>query len=263
MLVLGLLIGAVLGLTGAGGGMLAVPALMFGQGWSVAEAAPAALLAVAAGAWLGTLDGLRHGLARYRAALLMAAVGLPFGALGLMLAGRLSPDALQATFAVFMLVAAVRLLRGGREALAEHDQALCRVHADTGRLVWTPLTITVMTALGALAGLLSGLLGVGGGFVLVPLLARYTELSLAAVVATSLMVVALTASLGAALAVLHGSMPPASAVLPFTAAVLAGMWGGRRLSARLRPAVVMRTFAMLLLAVALAMLASRLPGFGV
>ena len=50
MLVLGLLIGAVLGLTGAGGGMLAVPALMFGQGWSVAEAAPAALLAVAAGA---------------------------------------------------------------------------------------------------------------------------------------------------------------------------------------------------------------------
>ena len=93
-----------------------------------------------------------------------------------------------------------------------------------------------MTALGALAGLLSGLLGVGGGFVLVPLLARYTELSLAAVVATSLMVVALTASLGAALAVLHGSMPPASAVLPFTAAVLAGMWGGRRLSARLRPA---------------------------
>ena len=48
-----------------------------------------------------------------------------------------------------------------------------------------------------------------------------------------------------------------------TELLLAGMWGGRRLSARLRPAVVMRAFAMLLLAGALAMLASRLPGFGV
>ena len=82
ILLLGVLVGLVLGLTGAGGGMLAVPALVFGMGWTVAQAAPVALLAVAAAAWLGSIDGLRHGLARYRAALLMALAALPSTTLG-------------------------------------------------------------------------------------------------------------------------------------------------------------------------------------
>ncbi|MCP6726012.1 TSUP family transporter, partial [Klebsiella pneumoniae] len=64
-LLLGALVGAVLGLTGAGGGILAVPALMASQGWSVQQAAPVALLAVAAGAALGAWEGWRRGEVRY------------------------------------------------------------------------------------------------------------------------------------------------------------------------------------------------------
>ncbi|MFB9158825.1 TSUP family transporter, partial [Chromobacterium violaceum] len=81
-LLLGVLVGAVLGLTGAGGGILAVPALMASQGWSVPQAAPVALLAVAAGAALGAWEGWRRGEVRYRAAALMALCGLPGSALG-------------------------------------------------------------------------------------------------------------------------------------------------------------------------------------
>ena len=70
MLILeGLAIGTLLGLTGAGGGILAVPALMASQGWTVAQAAPVGLLAVTLAALVGTVEGLFKRIVRYRAAL--------------------------------------------------------------------------------------------------------------------------------------------------------------------------------------------------
>ena len=70
---LGLLVGVILALTGAGGGILAVPALVFGTGIGVAQAGPIGLLAVGIAASLGAILGLRAGQVRYRAALLIAA----------------------------------------------------------------------------------------------------------------------------------------------------------------------------------------------
>jgi uncharacterized membrane protein YfcA len=63
-LILGILVGAILGLTGAGGGILAVPALVAGMGLSMQQAAPMALVAVAGSAVLGALEGLRKKLVR-------------------------------------------------------------------------------------------------------------------------------------------------------------------------------------------------------
>ncbi|WP_241137097.1 TSUP family transporter, partial [Achromobacter xylosoxidans] len=83
---LGLCIGASLGLTGAGGGILAVPALMFGLHMSLAQAAPVALIAVGAASAVGAIQGLRSGLVRYKAALLMAITGAITAPLGLALA---------------------------------------------------------------------------------------------------------------------------------------------------------------------------------
>ena len=73
---LGVLIGAIMGLMGAGGGILAVPVLVAGLHWSMQQAAPVALVAVAAGAVVGALDGFRHRLVRYKAAMLMAVCGM-------------------------------------------------------------------------------------------------------------------------------------------------------------------------------------------
>src|SRR3546814_5533300 len=72
---LGLVIGAVLGLTGAGGGIFAVPALVFGLGMDMRAAAPLALMAVGSAAMLGALQGLRQGLVRYKAAIVLATAG--------------------------------------------------------------------------------------------------------------------------------------------------------------------------------------------
>ncbi|WP_236849643.1 sulfite exporter TauE/SafE family protein [Chromobacterium subtsugae] len=102
MLLLGALVGAVLGLTGAGGGILAVPALMAAQGWSLPQAAPVALLAVAAGAALGAYEGWRRQLVRYRAAAWMAASGVPFAAAGASVAHLLPAPLLSTLFALAM-----------------------------------------------------------------------------------------------------------------------------------------------------------------
>lgn len=85
-LILGSLVGAVLGLTGAGGGILAVPALVVGMGLPMQQATPVALIAVAGSAAIGALEGFRQGLVRYRAALLMAVAGVPLTSLGVKLA---------------------------------------------------------------------------------------------------------------------------------------------------------------------------------
>lgn len=255
IIALGALVGLVLGLTGAGGGILAVPALMLSQGWGVAQAAPVALLAVAAGAWTGTFDGLRRGLARYRAAMVMALAALPTTALGLALAQHVPARVLTGLFALVMVVVAVRTLRGRGAAGDESEQVICRVDGETGRFVWTPVSFMAITGFGALAGLLTGLLGVGGGFVIVPVLRRYTELSMAAVVATALMVVALVSTSSVAMAWYQGGDLPLALALPFILAVVAGMILGRMLAPRLSPQRSLQAFAWLLLAVAGVLLA--------
>src|SRR5437868_3455582 len=113
----GLLIGIVLGLTGAGGGILAVPALVLGLGWPMTQAAPVALFAVGAAAAVGAVDGLRKGMVRWRAALLMALLGAVFTPLGLFFAHRLPESLLMALFCVVLLIVAWRMfsqVRGDR-----------------------------------------------------------------------------------------------------------------------------------------------------
>lgn len=82
----GIAIGIILGLTGAGGGILAIPALVIGLGWTITQSTPVALFAVSAAAAVGAVDGLRKGLVRYRAAVLMALLGAVCSPLGVYVA---------------------------------------------------------------------------------------------------------------------------------------------------------------------------------
>src|SRR3546814_2720668 len=104
--VLGLVIGAILGLTGAGGGIFAVPALMFGLGMEIHQAAPVALLAVGMAAGLGALQGLRQGIVRYKAAAVLALAGAMTAPLGIKLAKWLAPSSLNLILVAIMLVVA-------------------------------------------------------------------------------------------------------------------------------------------------------------
>ena len=257
-LLLGVFIGAVLGLTGAGGGILAVPALALGMGWSMQQAAPVALVAVASSAALGAIEAFRKGLVRYRAAALMAVSALPFTWLGVTLARTLPQRVLTAIFAALLLLVATRLLRqalGAGAAEAQADAALARMDPATGRLRWNRPTAFLLAGIGSLTGMATGLLGVGGGFIIVPLLRRFTDVTMHGIVATSLLVIALVGAGGVVAALLHGAVLPVGLTLLFTVATAAGMLAGRSLAHRLSARHVQLGFATILLIVALGMFA--------
>jgi len=242
-----------MGLTGAGGGILAVPALVLVLHWSVAQAGPVALIAMAIAAAIGAIDGLRRGQVRYRAAAFMAAIGMMFAPVGLIAALHVPERALLAAFAVTLLVVAARMLRGARDAGEPPPNAVCHVDAATGRLRWTPRSASVLAAVGAAAGFLSGLLGVGGGFVIVPALRRFTDITMQGIVATSLALIALVSTGTVVMAALHGRPMPLAVAAPFAAGAAIGMAGGRLVAGRLAPAQLQRAFALLTLAVGAAL----------
>ena len=255
---LGLVVGIVLALTGAGGGILAVPALIFGAGLGVAEAGPIGLLAVGMAAALGAGLGLKAGIVRYKAALLIAGVGMLFFPLGIWLSNSMDNRWLGIVFAIVLLFVAYRTFRQAQSGVGfdEHASRLavpCVRDAANGRFVWTTRCARALSVSGTLAGFLSGLLGVGGGFVLVPALQRYTDLAMQSVVATSLAVIALVSVSGVILSPVAGNLTWGIA-LPFCAGALAGMLGGRLIASRLAGEQLQKGFSLVSALAALAMI---------
>lgn len=256
---LGSLMGLVLGLTGAGGAVLAVPMLMWGLNWTLPQAAPVALLAVAASAAIGTLAAWDVAVIRYRAAVLMSLIGMIFSPLGLIAADWLPANVLTALFAAVLIMVSLRMFRATLpHAKAAADaglaQRVCQVRSDDRRIAWNRRCFAAIAATGSLTGLLSGLLGVGGGFVIVPALRAVTSLTMHAAIATSLMTVSLTSAGTVVAAVLQGKPLPVLIALPFVAGAIAGMLLGRKLSSRLAGHGLQRGFALLLGAISIAML---------
>ncbi|MFB7469732.1 sulfite exporter TauE/SafE family protein [Kitasatospora sp. NPDC056184] len=241
----GAVVGLVLGGLGGGGGILAVPALIYLLGLSPAAATTAALLIVLATSISAIVAHTRAGTIRWRTALAFAAAGLIPAALTGAAAARLPQSVLTAAFALVAALAAVRMLRPPRPVPAD---AAAPVGARPGRAA----------ASGAGLGALTGLLGVGGGFLAVPALVGAVGLSMEAAVGTSLPVIAVNAS--ASLATRGGGAAGLdwAVIAPFTAAAVLGAWDGKRLAARLSGAVLQRVFAVLLLGVAAVMGADAL-----
>lgn len=256
-LALGLAVGVIMALTGAGGGILAVPLLIFGAQLQLSQAAPVALLAVGISAALGALMGLKNDVVRYKAALLMASLGMLLAPLGVWLSDRVNNDWLSILFALILLFVAYRTFRQARKEQADKPSPgrapPCLVGAETGRFVWSAHCARVLGLSGAVAGILAGLLGVGGGFVMVPALKRYTDLAMQSIIATSLAVIALVSVSGVASSVIAGSLDLKIA-LPFAAGALGGMVLGRIGASRIQGARLQQGFATVSAIVAIGMI---------
>jgi uncharacterized membrane protein YfcA len=251
---LGALIGLVLALTGAGGGVLAIPLLVFGLHLPVQQAAPVGLVAVGLAAALVAALGLKEGLVRYRAAALIGVAGMLVAPLGVWLAQHLPNRPLLGAFSLVLLYTAWRLLRkkpAGNEAAVGVP---CHVSEADHRIAWTLPCARALGGTGLLSGLLSGLLGVGGGFVIVPALTRYTDLDVRSIQVTSLAVIALVSVSGVSAAALHGSVPWLIA-LPFAGGAAAALRVGRLLASRIDGKRLQQAFAWFTVLVALLMLA--------
>lgn len=248
----GIAIGLLLGMTGAGGGVLAVPALVLGLGWSITQAAPVALMAVGGAAALGAIDGLRKGIVRYKAALLMAVLGALLAPVGLYVAHRLPASVLATLFSAVLVMVAVRMAPtpgAATAATASWQQKNCMLDPLTGRLHWTPRCALTLAVLGASCGFLTGLLGVGGGFLLVPAFRQLTDIRVHGIVATSLAVIALVSTVAIVGALRSGiSIPPVGGA--FIGACLVGMVAGRLLAPKVPAQALQRLFAGLCLVVA-------------
>jgi uncharacterized protein len=257
---LGTVVGLILALTGAGGGILAVPLLVFGLHLSIMQAAPVGLIAVGAASAFGAVLGLRKGLVRYRAAALIGVTGMLLAPLGVRL-GRIVPNApLTVAFSLVLAWVAWRMFSQARRGTAPGTQAHaspqlpCVLDPGAGRLIWTLPCAWALAGTGLVSGLLSGLLGVGGGFVIVPSLSRFTNVAMPGIFATSLAVIALVSVGGVASAAWQGSIAWDVAA-PFAAGAVIALLAGRLVAARLAGARLQQAFAAISAVVSVLLLA--------
>jgi uncharacterized protein len=260
LLAMGSAVGAVQVLTGAGGGILALPLLLLGTTMSVQAATPVALMAVAVSAGVATVAGLQAGLVRYRAACMMAIFGWMASPVGVWMAHQVPSNILAMLFAMLMLRNAVAFWMQPAQGAKQNAPCVCLLDENTGRLHWTWPCARALGRTGLTAGLLSGLLGVGGGFIIVPSLAKNTNLPMQSIVVTSLMVICLVAlsSIGSTLLVANIAW---DAAIPFVAGAVMGGLLMRIPARRISSQTSARAFALLSAAVAVALLVRTVSAY--
>ncbi len=226
-------IGLSLGLTGAGGSILTLPVLVHLAGMPPQQAVGPSLLIVGLAAFVGCLQRARAGDIHYRAVGMFGVSGAVGAVLGSRLTPLLSPDALMLVFAALMGLVAVRMFRPiGSEPrpLPECKPVRC-------------------LGAGLITGILTGFLGVGGGFLLVPALMRFARLPLKMAAGTSLAIIAVNAAVGF-LSHLGATPIPWTLVGVYSALAALGAWGGGAISSRLPGQGLRRAFAWLVAATA-------------
>jgi hypothetical protein len=255
MLILGLplaaLIGLSLGLLGGGGSVLTVPALVYVLGFAAKPAIAMSLPVVGIASLVGAGLHWRLGNVRVRTAL---AVGVPamIGAFaGAKLAVLLTGAVQLALLALVMLAAAVSMLRGTRGLRRPDGEAEFDAPAR--------LAVLVPVALGI--GVLTGLVGIGGGFLVVPALVLLARVPMRQAVGTSLLVIAMNSASGFAghLGTVHLDW---SFLAGFTTAAIAGALAGTALGSRVPQAALERGFAAFLLTMGAFVLYENRDAFG-
>jgi uncharacterized membrane protein YfcA len=228
----GLLVGVLLGLLGAGGSIVAVPVLVYVLQQTPQTAASESLLIVGAAAAIGSFAYARDGLIRLRVASVFA-VSAVLGTLpGACVNGWLSSHALLLGLAALLLGAAAAILRTGPLRPSSRSQAMA---ASAGFAV----------------GFLTGLFGVGGGFLVVPALVLIVGLPMQLAVGTSLAIIFITSTAALAAHLAIGEIDWGLSLVFVTAALL-GTYGGTRLRHHVTPVALSRLLAAALIAVAAA-----------
>lgn len=242
-ILLGALIGAALGTLGGGGSILTVPALVYLLGQDPHAAVTGSLVIVGLNALAGATIHNRAGHVRLRSALIFGATGLLTAFMGARLSSFLSGPLLLVLFAVLMLVVAVIMLRGGAKARPE----------DAPAPVWWKVLLA-----GGAVGFLTGFLGVGGGFLIVPALVLVLNMDMRDAVGSSLVVIALNSLAG-----LLGHLGQSSISWALIGLLLAGgvpgLFAGSWLARRLPAARLRQGFAGMVVLLGIVLLALNLP----
>lgn len=260
-LLFGVIVGLALGLTGGGGSLFAIPLLVYGLGYSMDQAVPMSLLVVGITSAVGVLAALPSKRISFKPALVFALSGMLITPFGIQQAMRMPQAQVLMLFAALALLIASymwrRSLKAPEEArvvrasfVRENATALCRFSADGCFRINGPCAAGLAVA-GSLTGFLSGLFGVGGGFLIVPALMTITQLSIQSAVATSLLTIAAISSGGVASSVIQGVQFDWHTALPFIAGGIGGLSIGFAVAKHLSGALLQRLFAALIIVMAI------------
>jgi uncharacterized membrane protein YfcA len=244
-LALGLLIGLSLGALGGGGSILTVPALVFALGFTAQQATTGSLVIVGVTAGIASIGHSRAGNTRWVRGIVLALIGVPASLIGTWLNRAANPNVLLLSFAALMVIAGVGMLLRARPE-QQNDPTPTRTSPPTARKMRTVMPII---AAGLGIGFLTGFLGVGGGFIIVPALVILLRFEMPEAVGTSLLVIALNSAVALAARAGHASFSW-HVILPFTAAAVLGSVAGKRVAGRMNAATLTRAFAVLQFAVA-------------
>lgn len=231
------LIGLSLGLLGGGGSILAVPVLVYVAGLPAAAAVATSLALVGATSLWAALLHAREGRVDARAALLFGGSGAAGAGAGSLLTPMVSARTLLLLFGAVTIAAGARMLRAGSGGTS----APPATPAARG-------SVATLLLAGAAVGVVTGFLGVGGGFLVVPALVLVAGLPMRTAVGTSLVVISLNTGAGLLGHLGGGGLRP-GLTASLTLAALAGAFAGERLSRRATPAGLRRAFAALVLLV--------------
>jgi uncharacterized protein len=246
---LAVFVGIALGLLGGGGSILTVPLLAYVAGMDAKQAIATSLLVVGVTSAIGAVSHARAGRVQWRTGLIFGAAGMAGAYGGGLLAQFIPGTVLLIGFALMMIATAIAMLRGRKEVSAP---------SATYRM-----PVVKILAEGLVVGLVTGLVGAGGGFLVVPALALLGGLPMPVAVGTSLVVIAMKsfAGLGGYLSSVHINWTVALAV---TAAAVVGALIGARVTAHVNPDALRKAFGWFVLAMSSVILAQEIhPGVGI
>lgn len=262
-LVAGALIGLSLGALGGGGSILAVPVLVYLLGQSPAEATTGSLVVVGVTSLLGAATAYRSGNALLGRGVTFGVVAIGGAVLGAKLSTAVPEPVLMAAFAALMLVVGVLMVvrQVRRRPVGPRDGGRFEepIITFTPRFVCQcPRALKVLVTATAV-GLLTGFLGVGGGFLVVPALVLALALPMEYAAGTSLVVITITSAAALAVRAGSGAQPDWHLVLLLTAASAVGGVVGARIAARTDTRRLAAAFAGLVLAIAVATAVQTVP----
>lgn len=256
-LIFGAIVGLSLGLTGGGGAIFAVPLLVYGLSIDPRQAVGISLAAVGMTSLIGFFGRWKAGQVEVGTGLLFAVAGMIGAPIGSWLSFLIPESLLLTLFSLLMLVVAIRMWRktGPAEsqpicATGDTDGPTCRRDAE-GDLCLTSPCAVLLGIVGVLTGVLSGLFGVGGGFVIVPALVLYSGMAIHRAVGTSLLVITLVSASGVASHLWAGREIPIDTTLYFVVGGVLGMYAGIWTSRYLSGPALQKVFAGAIVAVAI------------
>lgn len=231
LVAIGLTLGLLLGVLGGGGSILTVPALVYGAGLEPKQAIATSLTVVGVTSAVGALRQWRQGTVQPRRALGFAVATMVGAFAGGKVSAFVRGDVQLVVLAVVMLGSAISMLRPPPVASG------------------TPPRPAVLVAAGLGVGALTGVVGIGGGFLIVPALATLAAFPMAEAVGTSLVVIALNSATAFAALATTARVPWGTAAT-VTAAAIVGVLAGSSVGRRLSGAQIRRGFAIFLLLLA-------------